>query len=37
METDNAPRIIGSTEYVEIAGIKNIPAKIDTGADSSAI
>ena len=29
--------IIGSTEYVEIAGIKNIPAKIDTGADSSSI
>jgi len=29
--------IIGSTEYVEIAGIKNIPAKIDTGADSSAV
>ncbi|MBQ3452862.1 ATP-dependent zinc protease [Candidatus Saccharibacteria bacterium] len=29
--------IIGSTEYVEVAGIKNIPAKIDTGADSSAI
>ena len=29
--------IIGSTEYVEIAGIKNIPAKIDTGADTSSI
>ncbi|MBQ3293841.1 ATP-dependent zinc protease [Candidatus Saccharibacteria bacterium] len=29
--------IIGSTEYVEVAGIKNIPAKIDTGADSSSI
>lgn len=29
--------IIGSTELVEVAGIKNIPAKIDTGADSSAI
>ena len=28
--------IIGSTEYVEIDGRK-IPAKIDTGADSSAI
>ena len=37
MTTDNAKNIIGSTEYVEIAGIKNIPAKIDTGADSSAI
>ena len=30
-------QIIGSTEYVEIASVKNIPAKIDTGADSSAI
>ncbi len=29
--------ILGSTEYVNVAGIKNIPAKIDTGADSSAI
>lgn len=29
--------IIGSTEYVEINGIKNIPAKIDTGADTSSI
>ena len=29
--------IIGSTEYVDVAGIKNIPAKIDTGADSSSI
>lgn len=29
--------IIGSTEFVEVAGVKNIPAKIDTGADSSAI
>lgn len=29
--------VVGSTEFVEIAGIKNIPAKIDTGADSSAI
>lgn len=29
--------IIGSTEFVEIFGIKNIPAKIDTGADSSVI
>ena len=30
-------KIIGSTEYVEVAGNKNIPAKIDTGADSSSI
>ena len=29
--------IIGSTEYVEIEGIKHIPAKIDTGADSSSV
>ena len=30
-------KIIGSTEYVEIFGIHDIPAKVDTGADSSAI
>lgn len=29
--------VLNSTEYIEIAGIKNVPAKIDTGADSSAI
>ena len=29
--------ILGSTEFVEICGVKNIPAKIDTGADSSTI
>ena len=29
--------IIGSTEYIDVAGIKNVPAKIDTGADSSSI
>lgn len=29
--------IIGSTEYVDVAGIEKIPAKIDTGADSSSI
>ena len=29
--------IIGSTEFVEIAGIQKIPAKIDTGADTSAV
>jgi len=34
---DKGLEIIGSTEYVEIAGIKNIPAKIDTGADSSSV
>lgn len=29
--------IIGSTELIEVNGIKDIPAKIDTGADSSSI
>ena len=29
--------VIGSTEYVEIFGVSDIPAKIDTGADSSSI
>lgn len=29
--------IIGSTEFVDVADIKHIPAKIDTGADSSSI
>ncbi len=29
--------VIGSTERVTIAGIENIPAKIDTGADSSSV
>ncbi len=29
--------IIGSTAYIKVAGIPKIPAKIDTGADSSSI
>ncbi|MBO4812645.1 ATP-dependent zinc protease [Candidatus Saccharibacteria bacterium] len=29
--------VIGSTERITVAGIKNVPAKIDTGADSSSI
>lgn len=29
--------IIGSTEYIKVAGIEQVPAKIDTGADSSSI
>lgn len=29
--------IIGSTAYIKVAGIAKIPAKIDTGADSSSI
>lgn len=38
-QLDSTPdlEIIGSTELIEIAGIKDIPAKIDTGADTSAI
>lgn len=35
--SDTKYGIIGSTELVEVAGIKNIPAKVDTGADSSSI
>ncbi|MBR3319854.1 ATP-dependent zinc protease [Candidatus Saccharibacteria bacterium] len=34
---DRKLEIIGSTEYVKVAGIENVPAKIDTGADSSSI
>ena len=38
MDKNNLPLdIVGSTELIEVAGIKNIPAKIDTGADTSAI
>jgi len=29
--------VLGSTEYVSVASISRVPAKIDTGADSSAI
>lgn len=29
--------IIGSTEFVDVADIERVPAKIDTGADSSSI
>ena len=36
MKTRKLP-IIGSTEFIEVAGIKDIPAKIDTGADSSSM
>ena len=37
MEKTKDFAIVGSTELVDIAGIKDIPAKIDTGADSSSI
>lgn len=35
--TNRSLEVIGSTEYVDVAGIKHVPAKIDTGADSSSI
>ncbi len=35
--TSSQLKIIGSTEYISVAGIDNIPAKVDTGADSSSI
>lgn len=34
---ESKKQIIGSTEYISVEGIENIPAKIDTGADSSSI
>ena len=40
MTTRNHPEkldIIGSTEFVDVADSEHIPAKIDTGADSSSI
>lgn len=33
---ENKP-VVGSTELVSVGGIEGVPAKIDTGADSSAI
>lgn len=36
METRNL-KIIGNNTLVEVAGIQKIPAKVDTGADSSSI
>lgn len=36
-EKPNSYTILNSTEYIDVAGAKKIPAKIDTGADSSAI
>lgn len=37
LESSNRLRHIGSTEYISVAGIAKVPAKIDTGADSSSI
>lgn len=37
MQKTNNLQVIGSTEYLDVAGFKNVPAKIDTGADSSSI
>lgn len=34
---NRAKTIIGSTEYIDVGNHRHIPAKIDTGADSSAI
>lgn len=34
---ENELSIIGATEYITVDGIQNVPAKIDTGADSSAV
>ena len=37
-KTDNNElKIIGSTEFIEVTNIKKVPAKIDTGADTSSI
>lgn len=37
-QSDPKPlKIIGSTALIKVAGIEKIPAKIDTGADSSSI
>ena len=30
-------RTVGSNTIIKVAGIPNVPAKVDTGADSSAI
>ena len=37
MKTDGNKLIVGSNELIEVAGIKGIPAKVDTGADTSSI
>lgn len=36
-QVGNKLEIIGSTEYVSVGKLEKIPAKIDTGADSSSI
>ena len=33
----NHQRVIGSTELIKVGNIESVPAKIDTGADTSAI
>ena len=30
-------RVVGSNTIIKVAGLSNIPAKVDTGADSSSI
>ena len=36
-KSDHKLEIIGVTEYVDLAGVQNVPAKIDTGADTSSV
>ena len=33
----NNLEILGSDEYIDVAGVKKVPAKVDTGADSSSV
>jgi len=35
--SNNLPEIIGANAFVSIEGVSGIPAKIDTGADSSSV
>lgn len=37
MQAERSLSVLNSTEYIDVAGVRNVPAKIDTGADSSAI
>ncbi len=37
MRAKSQKTIIGSNTIIEVEGIKNVPAKVDTGADSSSI
>lgn len=37
MTTETVKTLVGITEFIDLAGHEKVPAKIDTGADSSAI